>query len=147
MADSHVALIERVLQRFPDLVRKQSWGEDALFYNPEGKLPNGVYFLTVKTRNGPNDAASRLDRVGAFRVSFGVSKPTYRRLWGDLPKRPAAGGTIEAAHDFAAFDQIMPHPVYGWMAWVSVLNLSSATEAAMMPLLDEAYAIVQRKHG
>ena len=34
----------------------------------------------------------------------------------------------------------MPHPIYGWMAWVQVLNLSQKTFEQLKPLLIEAHA-------
>ena len=39
----------------------------------------------------------------------------------------------------------MPHPVYGWMSWVCVLNPSAETFKTMQPLLAEAYDLAVAK--
>ena len=42
--------------------------------------------------------------------------------------------------DYAAFDRIVPHPVYARQLWISILNPSDATfRDVVMPLLTEAH--------
>jgi hypothetical protein len=108
-------------------------------------LPRGVYFATLKAKDGDNDRALNLNRPDVFRLNIGVSKPTYRSLFGTPPARPAAGGVVATGHDFAALDTLLPHPVYGWMAWVSVLNPSPATFESVKPLLAEAHGLAAAK--
>ena len=43
-------------------------------------------------------------------------------------------------------DKLMPHPVYGRMYWVCVLNPSESTFETIRPLLDEAYEIAVKKY-
>jgi hypothetical protein len=124
-----------------------AWGETSFFYNPGKALPRGIYFATLKDKDGQNDRASQLNRPPVFRLNLGVSKPTYRALFGSLPTRPAAGGVVDTGHDFTALDVLLPHPVYGWMAWVCVLNPSSATFDRVKPLLEEAYGLAVAKFG
>ena len=135
------AIIERLDARYEGLVEARNWGERGLFYNPGHVLPKGVYFLTFKEKDGPNDAASNVNRPGVFRLNLGISKATFVRLFDHIPERPVAGGVVSTGHDFQALDRIMPHPVYGWMAWVGVLNPSPETFEAMTPLLDEGYGL------
>lgn len=139
------AIAGHLRDRFAGIVPVSAWGEIAFFYNPGRALPRGVYFATLKARDGDNDRASRLDRAGVFRLNIGVGPATYRSLFGPPPARPAAGGVVATGHDFAALDTLMPHPVYAWMAWVAVLNPGPATFAALQPLLDEAYALAKAK--
>jgi len=61
------------------------------------------------------------------------------------PSRPQAGGVIDTGHDFAALDQLLPHPVYGWMSWVAVINPSATTFEDVKPLLSEAYSLAVAK--
>ncbi|TVQ95811.1 MAG: hypothetical protein EA403_17320 [Spirochaetaceae bacterium] len=137
----HVAdIIERIVSGFEGLVPKSSWGETSLFYNPGKLLPNGVYFCTTKEQNGENDKASDLSREGIFRLSFGLPKATYEELFGSRPKRPIKGGIIDTGHDFAALNKLMPHPIYGWMSWVQVLNPSKSTFESILPLIAEAHS-------
>ncbi len=45
-------VIDAVVSAFPGLAPKSSWGETSLFYNPDGVLPHGVYFATLKEQDG-----------------------------------------------------------------------------------------------
>lgn len=124
-----------------------SWGEQGLFYNPAGKLKRGIYILTVKEKDGANDKSSALDRKGVYRLNIGVRPETFRKRFGFLPKRPEKGGVVAMDYDFSALDQIMPHPVYGWMGWISVCNPSEKTYAACKPLIQEAYVYAREKYA
>lgn len=139
------AITRYICDSFSGIVPVAAWGETSFFYNPGHALPRGIYFATLKAKDGANDKASRLDRPGVFRINIGISKPTYRSLFGQPPARPAAGGVVGTGHDFTALDILTPHPVYGWMAWVSVLNPSAATFEQVKPLLAEAYGLAVGK--
>jgi len=134
-----------ITRKFADIHPITAWGETSFFYNPGHPLPRGIYFATLKDKDGDNDRASNLQRPDVFRVNVGISKATYRLLFGPQPARPAAGGVVDAGHDFTVLDQLVPHPVYGWMSWVSVLNPSAATFETVKPLLAEAYDLAVDK--
>lgn len=138
-------LIAALHARYADLVETGTWGERALFYNPGRALPHGVYFLTLKLHDGPNDAASQLDARGAYRVNLGLVPTAYAARFGERPARPPKGGTVATGHDFTALDVLMPHPVYAWMGWAAIVNPSAASLAALWPDLDASHAAVQRK--
>ncbi|EGR4133504.1 hypothetical protein DDM87_17775 [Vibrio cholerae] len=133
-------IIKHIAENFHGVVPKSSWGETSLFYNPGKALPNGVYFCTIKEKNGENDKSSELDRAGIFRVSIGINKSSYEKLFGLKPPRPAKGGIINTGHDFTALNTLMPHPIYGWMNWVQILNPNEAAFTEILPLIEEAYA-------
>jgi hypothetical protein len=102
------------------------------YADPQHMFP----FTTIVTKDyGDFDCASNLNRPGVFRLNIGVSKNTFRRLFG------------EAEHDFAALDRLFPHPVYAPQSWVSVLNPSKATFQMLQPLLAEAYGIAVERHA
>lgn len=132
-------IIEHVVSSFDGVIPKSSWGETSLFYNPGKVLPNGVYFCTIKEKNGDNDKSSDLDREGVFRLSIGIRKETYEKLFGPKPKRPAKGCIIDTGHDFTALNKLMPHPIYGWMFWVQVLSPKESTITDVFSLIDEAH--------
>ena len=134
------SIIKHITENFHGVVPKSSWGETSLFYNPGKALPNGVYFCTIKEKNGENDKSSELDRAGIFRVSIGINKSSYEKLFGLKPPRPAKGGIINTGHDFTALNTLMPHPIYGWMNWVQILNPNEAAFTEILPLIEEAYA-------
>ena len=92
-------ILQYCLANLEGTVRTESWGESGIFYNPGGVLKRGVYVLTVKEKDGANDAASRLDRPGVYRVNLGLRKGTYARLFGALPARPPKGGVASVDAD------------------------------------------------
>ena len=52
---------------------------------------------------------------------------------------------VDLPYDFAALNELTPHPVYGWMGRVQALNPSEARFARLQPLLREAYALAVKK--
>ncbi|MGK4002113.1 DUF6194 family protein [Sorangium sp. So ce1036] len=117
-------------------------GDTFFIYDPDRDLePRQRFpFATIVTKDyGDFDRASNLDRPGVFRLNIGVSKETYRALFGPQPSPPGPSGAVSTGHDFTALDRIMPHPVHAPQSWVCVLNPSEATFEAVRPLLADAY--------
>jgi hypothetical protein len=106
-------------------------GGTFFFFGAERKIP----FATLTT-NDEYDQFSDLNRPGAFRLNVGVSKSSFQSLFHSTE-----------THDFTAPDKIMPHPVYGKMYWVCVINPSAETFEAFRPLLAEAYALAKDRHN
>ena len=110
------------------------------FYDPDNKIP----FVTIVTNNEYDDL-SDLDRESVYRLNIGISKQTYQTLF-----RTETDDGVEVPHnegyDFTTLDKLMPHPVYGRMYWVCVLNPSETTFATVRPLLKEAYEIALKKY-
>ena len=138
-------IVSTLTTRLPGVVPKSSWGETSLFYNPGHRLPNGVYFCTIKDHDGANDKASQLDRPGVYRVAIGIENPTYVRLFGPKPKRPEKGGVVDLPFDFKRTASLMPHPVYAWMGWAQILSPDRELFEEIYPLISEAHAIAVRK--
>ena len=124
---------------YPGTRLVDAWGETSLFYNPDEKLPRGVYFATVKSKDGDNDKASNLDRDGVFRLNLGTSPKLFRERFGAPPARPAKGGHVDGPWDFTQSNCLTPHPVYGWMSWVSILNPNADSLKQLQPMIDAAY--------
>lgn len=135
------------LNRLTGTILTDSYGERALFYNPGRKLKRGVYILTIKEKDGPNDKSSRLDREKVYRLNIGIRKSTFLKLFGTLPERLGKGETVGMDVDFSLPDRILPHPVYAWMGWICVLNPSEATFETLNPLITEAYEYAKEKYG
>lgn len=129
-----------LLDQYPGMRILNTYGEISCFYNPDGVLPKGIYFATIKLEDGPNDKASNLNRPGVYRLSFGLGRPNYTLLFGAPPKRPLKGKTVDLELDFEQTDQLMPHPIYSWMSWACVLSPSKQTIDDLKYLLDAAYA-------
>jgi len=87
-------------------------------------------FATIVTTDEHDEGTpSSLSRPGVFRLNIGVGRATFERLVGSISEP-----------DYAAFDRILPHPVYAKQLWISILNPSDATfRDVVMPLLTEAH--------
>ncbi len=140
-------ILDKIQNQFSGLAVNQNWGETGLFYNPELKLKKGIYLLTIKEKDGANDRSSNLNRGNLFRLNIGISKPTFIKMFGKIPKRPPAGGIIDMNFDFSEIDKIMPHPVYGWMCWICVINPSEKTFSDINPLIEESYKLALIKYS
>ena len=101
----------------------------------------GATFFSLDEANWPNFATivttdehdmgtpSNLARPGVFRLNVGVGRDTFERLVGSM---------VEP--DYAALDQVLPHPVYARQRWIAILNPSRETfDQVVKPLLSEAY--------
>jgi hypothetical protein len=114
-------------------------GDTFFIYDPNGNLePNQqIPFATIVTKDyGEFDNKSQLNRPGVFRLNIGLSRQTFRGLF-ESP----------SDFDFAALDQVMPHPVYAPQSWVSVLNPSAQTFETVKPFVAEAYASAVARLG
>jgi hypothetical protein len=103
-----------ILDSYRGVIVTDAYRERSFFYNPDNSLPKGIYFSTIKESDGPNDKSSNLNREGVYRLSIGVGKKHYKKLFGDVPKRPAKGEIVELEFDFATTGMLMPHPIYAW---------------------------------
>jgi uncharacterized protein DUF6194 len=133
-------------------------GSSFFFYNPDSSLPpdHRFPFVTIVTSD-IYDQFSNLNRPSVFRLNIGIGKQTFRSLFGK-PKLPSdresaaedsdsGDDESDSDYDFTALDQLMPHPVYGRMYWVSVLNPTDETfNTKVRPLLAEAYDMVVSKY-
>jgi hypothetical protein len=135
-----------ILKQFPGIIATDAYAERSFFYNPEGKLPKGVYFATLKSQDGPNDKASFLQREGVYRLNIGVSKSTYASFFGPKPARAPKGGVVSLPYDFTQLDVLTPHPIYAWLHWVAILNPSEASMPLIENLLAEAYQLAVKKY-
>jgi hypothetical protein len=128
-----LTLREYIVQTCPVTTIVDARNSGFFFTDAEQKFP----FATIVT-NDEHDQASDLNRPGVFRLNISVSKNTFRSLF---------GATSEGGHDFTVLDRIMPHPVYGKMYWVCVLNPRPATSETVRGLLAEAYAAGVRRRS
>jgi hypothetical protein len=121
------AITRIIRERYPDTDVVEALNATFFSLDPEKHWPN---FATIVTTDEHDEAApSRLSRPDTFRLNVGVGRETFPRLVGSIGEP-----------DYAAFDRILPHPVYAKQRWISILNPSDATfRDVVLPLLDEAY--------
>jgi hypothetical protein len=130
-----------IMQTFAGVEAVDGSGGSFFFFGPDHRFP----FATLTTSD-EYDQASNLSRPSVFRLNVGVSKQTFQSLFGPNSAPSGEAGT-EGGYDFAALDRIMPHPVYGKMYWICVLNPSAATFQKVQELLAEAYDMAVRKRA
>ena len=126
------AITRIILERYPETDVVEAMGAKFFSLDPEKHWPN---FATIVTTDEHDmGAPSDLARPGVFRLNIGVGKATFERLVGSM-----------ADPDHAAFDTILPHPVYAKQRWLCVLNPSRTTfDSIVKPLIAEAYARLAR---
>ena len=136
-----------------DVVDNSSDNSFFFFHNPDSNVPpdHRFPFVTIVTSD-IYDQFSNLNRPPVFRLNIGIGKQTFRSLFGQpsLPSdrdRAVESSENTGDYDFTTLDQLMPHPVYGRMFWVSVLNPGNETfETQVRPLLAEAYELAVSKY-
>ena len=94
-----------ILSRYAGVKLKYAYAERSLFYNPNNILPNGVYFVTIKEKDGQNDKSSQLNRVGVFRVSFPLTPNKYQHFFGKKPLRARKGEIVDLEVDFSCLGE------------------------------------------
>jgi hypothetical protein len=137
-----------ISETFDGVDTVEASGDWYFSYDPGRDLePHRRFPFATLVTSDQYDNFSDLNRPGVFRLNIGVSRETFASLFGaarfpDDPAEVAATG-----YDFTALDTFLPHPVYGRMHWISVLNPSDATFERVMAYLAEAYdRAVERLH-
>jgi uncharacterized protein DUF6194 len=130
------AITRLILEQHPETVVVEALG--ATFFSLDEKhWPN--YATIVTTDEHDEGAPSDLARPGAFRLNIGVGRATFERV----------AGSIDPP-DYAAYDRLLPHPVYAKQLWISILNPSDSTlRDVVLPLIAEAHdrlASAQARH-
>ncbi len=143
---NEASIIQYITDTFEGVNPVDAWGDIFFFYNPANVQPDEIYFATLKSKDDDYDNASNLHRPSIFRLNISLSKTTFLHLFDSRPSRPSAEGAVDPNVDFTLLDQLLPHPIYGRMYWVCILNPSEATFETMKPLLAEAYELAVSKY-
>jgi hypothetical protein len=131
------SVTQSILNMFEGVETATAQGYTFFFYDPDRALP----FVTLVTQD------NEYDRPSVFRLKVGVSRATYKSLFGTQSPRLSLDGVVDTGHDFTTLDQLMRHPIYAPQSWVCVLNPSEATLQTLQPLLSEAYTLAVKRHS
>ena len=104
-----------------------AWGDRFFYYAPDGVVPPGQPFATLVTKDYPGEPAAGLGD-GVFRVNIDAGRRD----------QPAVG-------DPAVRDTVMPHPVYGHLGWVCIVQPGDRTTPELPELLREAHGAAKRR--
>lgn len=126
-------------------VPEVAWGDAFFYYAPDGRVPQNIQpYGTIVTKDHPDDTASRLgparDEPGRWRVNIHVGRRAFERLTGEAPSE------LTRTRDVAAVDEIFPHPVYGPLGWVAVVNPGERTMGTVIDLLREAHDAARMRY-
>ena len=97
-------------------------------------------FATVASSGNEYERISNLDRPGVYRLNIGVSRETFRSLFGTKKINVSD-------YDFTVLDTIMPHPDYSSQSFICVLSPTEATFERIRPMLAEAYDIAMKRYN
>ncbi len=113
---------------FPEI----AWGDFFFYRAPDGQVPqNQQPYATIVTKDYPDDARSDLDPPGRWRVNVHVDRDMFAALVGDRTDLPDEA--------YAEADAFLPHPVYGSLGWVSVVNPGERTGERVRELVRRAH--------
>lgn len=141
------ALLQYIAETFADIQVVTADGNSFIYYAPDNEIPERTFpFATLVTKDD-YDTVSNLSRPGVFRLNIGVSKATFLSLLGSVPPSPGESGAGQMNHDFTVLDKLLPHPIYGHLCWLCVLNPGTSTWQTVQSLLSEAYATAVRKQA
>ena len=135
-------IIQYITGAFKDVETATANGDTFFFNDPEKKFP----FATLVTSDF-NDQFSNLNRPGVFRLNIGPSKGSFQSLFGTPPVSKASDYEPIPGYDYTVLDEVIPHPVYGRMYWVCILNPGRETfENKVKPLLLDAYELSAHRY-
>jgi hypothetical protein len=123
-----------------------AWGDTFFFADPEGDVRGDrrFAFATIMTKDYEGiDPASNLNRPDVFRLSIVVGRRKFEQLMG---YSPAAHAERQDDFDYAALDQLLPHPLYAKQSCVCILNPGAATSAQARVLLSHAMDRARKRH-
>ena len=125
-----------ITSTFENVKTTVNLGYTFFIYRDDDMLP----FATIASTGNEYETVSKLDRPGVYRLNVGVSRETFKSLFG-------ANKVDVSAYDFTALDILMPHPDYSAQSFICLLSPSEATFESIKPLLTEAYDIAVKKYN
>ena len=89
-----------ITQTFPDVETTTNLGYTFFFYREERIHA----FATIASTGNEYEQVSKLDRPGVYRLNIGVSRETFRSLFGTKKINPGD-------YDFTILDRLLPTPI------------------------------------
>lgn len=133
----------RIITAFEQAREIENNGDFFFMYDLEEKFP----FATIVTSDNDFDSVSNLSRDGFFRLNIGIEKTAFQELFASVPSKPGIGGYLHSEIDFTAVDTLFPHPFYGNMYWVSIVNPSEDSYPQLHDFLETAYRKARKAYG
>ncbi len=119
-------LLRHLLTKFPLIESVSSQENTFLFFGSERNFP-----IATLVTNDEYDRHSNLGRPDIYRLNIGASRETFQELFPNFAD--------DDFLDYTEIDVVLPHPVYGKMNWICVLNPGPESLAVTERVLSEAY--------
>jgi hypothetical protein len=136
-----VEIKDYILQNFEKVHVVEADGDLFFMYDQDEKFP----FATIVTKDNEYEKVSNLNREGFFRINIGLDKETFMPLFGGLTDKKGLEAYMDVGIDFTVEDTLMPHPTYGSLYWVCVVNPSAKTFETLKKYLEISYKNISKK--
>ncbi len=130
------AIRDRIQNEFENVREVEAGGDYFFMYKDEEKFP----FATIVTSDNDFDSLSNLNREGFYRLNIGIDKATFQHLFASIPAKPGIGGYVDSGINFTEVNTLFPHPFYGTMYWISIVNPTEQSYPQLKGYLEYAYA-------
>ncbi len=124
---------EYILSLCPEARVVENEGDTFFFGGAEENFP----FATIVSKDTDFDDLSNLARESVFRLNIGCGKETFRSMFPNFNSNDDKSSARTT--DFTVIDKALPHPVYGRMHWLCILNPSHVTLENLSPVIREAH--------
>jgi len=124
-----------IFQNFENVNLVEANGDLFFMYDNNDKHP----FATIITRDNEYDNTSNLNREGFFRLNIGLDKEKFNSMFGGITDKKGFEAYLNLGIDFTKEDLILPHPTYGAMYWICVVNPSNKTFELLKKYLNLSY--------
>lgn len=124
-----------IFQNFDNITLTEVNGDLFFTHKISDKFP----FATILTKDNEYDNFSNLNRKGFFRINIGINKETFNSMFEGLTTKKGLEAYLDLGIDFTKEDIIQPHPTYGNLYWVCVVNPSRKTFETLKEYLKISY--------
>lgn len=124
-----------ITQQFQNINVVEVDGDLFFMHEKNDKMP----FATIVVKDNEYDNVSKLDREGFFRLNIGIDKGSFMSMFEGVTEKKGIGAYLDSGIDFTKEDTLFPHPVYGSMYWVSVVNPSEEMFEGLKGYLEWGY--------
>ena len=129
-----------IFKNFKDVKLNEANNDLFFMYGDNEKFP----FATIVTQDNEYDNFSNLNRNDFFRINIGVDKETFSSMFDGMTNKKGLEAYLDVGIDFTKVDVILPHPTYGSLFWVCVVNPSKKTFETLKAYLKISYEKISK---
>lgn len=130
-----------ILSNFKEVNVTEANGDLFFLYDQEKMMP----FATIVTSDNDFDSVSQLNREGFFRLNIGVDKASFVSTFEGIALKKGIGAYVDSGIDFTAENIVMPHPIYGAMYWLCIVNPRANSLPVLKSHLNIAYGLAVKR--